>query len=169
MAQAITAKTGAAEEVLATCDRDAPDDSLWDTGAMTDFVSPATVSKYNFPRRAARCNVLVADSTRITATEQALVTFVVVDPDGKPTVVQVWMTVFRIPYDFIIGLPTLIMRMGDCFLAHVRELVLEFNPPSALEPVDLPSVDVARVMLYDKSSDKILLINSPDTESIVPR
>lgn len=109
--------------VTLDCKTDDALEALWDTGASSSFITPATVAEHRFITRACKRLVRVANKAQCRATQEAFVTAVVVAPDGTPTVIRDWMVVFDVPYQVILGLPTLLGRMGNCFLDHIRLLV----------------------------------------------
>lgn len=118
------------------CDPEGAEEALFDTGATRDYINPEVVQRHQLRTRSCRVLVTVADSTQSYATQEAWVSAVAVDPEGKPTVIAAWMLVFDIPHDIILGLPTLIGRMGQCFLSHLQALVRQVaDQPEGLHAV----------------------------------
>jgi hypothetical protein len=101
-------------------------EALMDTGATADFVSQERVEKFKLRTRPCSTFVNLADSSRTQLTQQAKLDLVLLDPNGQPAAFSTWAYVLPrgcSAADVILGLPTLITRVGTLFLRVVKELV----------------------------------------------
>jgi hypothetical protein len=110
-------------------------ESLWDTGASTNFVENELVERYQFAQRVCPQTryIRLADKSLVSANVEALVPLAVLDRQQRPTVMQIWCLVMdQLPSSIIIGLPTLISRMSDCFIDHLKGMAEEFSEKVAI-------------------------------------
>ena len=102
-------------------------DTLWDTGASLDLVDTQIAKEYDletrvlqFPRR-----ILLANGSHASYRKEARVPLIVKDTKNNNVFLDMWcLMVDKLPAQVLIGLPTLVTRMGHCFLDHIRSLVM---------------------------------------------
>jgi len=121
------------------CQKQTPVEALCDTGAMGEgYVHPDVVTDLKLETRKCSKRIVVANSKVVRATQEAFVTAIVVAPDGQPTVIRDWFVVFDVPVPIILGLPTLVGKMGNCFLQHLKALVDAHSNSASTAPLDAP-------------------------------
>jgi hypothetical protein len=99
---------------------------LLDTGASCDFITEEMVKEWDLETRKLRRKrqTIIASGEKIETDTEALLAVIIRDSRGKNILIQTWCQIMPgLPADIIIGLPTIITKMGACFMDIVRSLI----------------------------------------------